>query len=301
MSEKKQLLLVDGMALLFRAFYATAPYGRYMYNDYGVPTNGVYGMLCHLFSAVKHFQPSHLAVCWDMGKETFRNEIYADYKANRMEPPEQLVPQFDLAKKAVQACQIPNIGIVGYEADDCLGTIVKQVKGTAQVTVLTGDRDLLQLLDRSVTVALVKNGFGNYDVYTKERFHEEYGFEPQQWVDIKAFTGDAADNYPGVKGIGPKTAEKLIREFATVENVLASLSELRPNLRQKIEADCDALVLSKELAMINRDVPLQFSLAAAKIDVAALRNSKRWLKANIKGTDRIFQIIEEWIDSSFTS
>lgn len=296
LTKNEQLLLIDGMALLFRAFYATAPYGQYMYNDAGIPTNGVYGMLCHLFSAAKYFQPSHWAVCWDMGKKTFRNEIFKDYKANREDPPEPLIPQFELAKQAVRACSIPNIGVTGYEADDCLGTIAHHVKDEIAVTILTGDRDLLQMLDDQVSVAFLKKGYGNYEVYTKERFRSEYGFEPEQWIDIKAFTGDAADNYPGVKGIGPKTAEKLIREFSTVENVLDSLDQIRPALRKKIETDLEALHLSKQLATIDRGVPLQFSLEDAIIDVASLNNSKQWLDTHIKGTTRIFDILERWIE-----
>jgi 5'-3' exonuclease len=293
-NSEKKLLLVDGMALLFRAFYATSATGQFMYNEEGVPTNGVHGFLKHMFTAVNQFQPTHLAVCWDMGSKTFRNELYVDYKGNRGAPPEELVPQFDLAKEAAKAFSIPNIGVKGYEADDCLGTIAHQSKTEAKVLILTGDHDILQVLDDHVAVALLKKGYGNYDVQTKESFIEERGYHPRQFIDIKGLTGDTSDHYPGVRGIGPKTAEKLIKEFASVDNILQSLHILKPAQRTKIETDRESLILSRTLAEIKLDVPLSFDLNEARISFFEDQLFDELKQLNIKGMTRILSMIKDW-------
>ena len=144
----------------------------------------------------------------------------------------------------------------GFEADDCLGTIAHQVKSDCQVIILTGDQDILQVLDDNIFVALMKKGYGNYQVYSKNSFIEERGYTPRQFIDIKGLTGDPSDHYPGVRGIGPKTAEKLIHEFHSVENILQSLEKLKPAQRKKIESDREELIISKDLAEIKLDVPL---------------------------------------------
>src|SRR4051794_2913510 len=167
-NQKPSLMLVDGMALLFRAFYATAVTGQFMINSKGIPTNGIHGFVKHLFTAVSSFKPSHLAVCWDMGSKTFRTELFSDYKGNRGDAPIELIPQFDLVKEVVASFDIPNIGLAGYEADDCIGTIAKQSKDFADVSILTGDQDMLQLLDDSISVILLKKGYGNYLVHTPD-------------------------------------------------------------------------------------------------------------------------------------
>jgi len=291
---KPKLLLVDGMALLFRAFYATSVTGQFMYNDKGIPTNAVNGLLKHMFTAMNHFQPTHLAVCWDMGSKTFRNELYDEYKGNRSAPPLELIPQFDLAKEAIRALSVPNYGVEGYEADDCLGTIANQVKHQAEVLILTGDRDILQVLDDGIQVALLKKGFGNYEVMTKDLFIEMNGYTPRQFIDIKGLTGDPSDHYPGVKGIGPKTAEKLIKEFGSVENILNSLEQLKPTLRNKIEADMDSLLLSKKLAEIQLDVPIQFHLEESKITLFEENQDEYLSRLEIKGMTQLLRMIENW-------
>lgn len=282
------------MALLFRAFYATAVSGQFMYNDQGIPTNAVNGFLKHMFTALNHFKPSHLAVCWDMGSKTFRNELFEDYKGNRSAAPDEMVPQFDLAKEAAAAFSIPNIGVAGYEADDCLGTIATKLRNDAEVFILTGDQDILQVLDEGISVALMKKGFGNYDVYTKERFIEERGYSPRQFIDVKGLTGDTSDHYPGVKGIGPKTAEKLIREFQSVENLLECLDQVSPSQRKKIEEDKESLLLSKTLAEIKLNVPLEFSLEDSRITLSELDRDERLKLLNIKGMSRLLTMLEDW-------
>ncbi|MGM7635318.1 5'-3' exonuclease [Bacillus sp. Hm123] len=261
MNKQEHILLIDGMALLFRAFYATAVSGQFMYNSKGVPTNGVQGFMKHLLLAVDHTSPTHVAVCWDMGSQTFRNELYSGYKANRSAPPEELIPQFDLAKEVASSFLLPNIGVVGYEADDCIGTIAKQEE--RKVTILSGDKDLLQLLDDQVDVMLLQKGYGNYLTHTVASFSELYGITPQQFIDVKALMGDTSDGYPGVKGIGEKTAFKLVKEFGSVEEIMNNIDKLTPSQRKKMTDDVDMLYLSHKLAQINCDVPLEWNVQEA--------------------------------------
>lgn len=262
-TERPNVLLVDGMALLFRAFYATGMSGQFMFNSKGVPTNGVQGLLKHLLLATEHFNPQYVAVCWDMGSKTFRTEKFPAYKGNRSAPPEELIPQFDLAKEAVAAFDIPNIGVVGYEADDCIGTIVKNMCATHSMNILTGDQDMLQLIDDHISVTLLKKGYGNYEVHNETTFTEWKGIKPQQMVDLKGLMGDTADNYPGVKGIGEKTAIKLLQQHGSIDGILGNLHALTATQRRKIEESLDMLHMSRELAAIHCEVPLQFDIDEA--------------------------------------
>ncbi|MFP4977991.1 5'-3' exonuclease H3TH domain-containing protein [Paenibacillus sp. CN-4] len=261
METKGRVLIVDGMALLFRAFYATS-YGGYIRKTRsGLPTNAVYGFLQYFFDAVSTFEPSHIVCCWDMGKGTFRTEKYDGYKSNRDEPPLEMIPQFDLAKEVVAELGVPNIGLAGYEADDCIGTLASCYGEESEVYILTGDHDMLQLVTDRIKVVIMKKGRGNYKVYDPAALWEEKGLTPAQVVDLKGFMGDTSDNYPGVRGIGEKTALKLLAEYQTVEGVIENLEKLPKGVRAKIEADLDMLHLSRELAEIRRDVPVVCTLA----------------------------------------
>ena len=261
----KRLLLIDGMALLFRSFYATSVYNRFMYTSTGIPTNGVQGFVKHMLTSIETFEPTHVVCCWDMGSKTFRTEMFDDYKANRPAPPEQLIPQFDLVKEVVESFDIPNIGLEGYEADDCIGTIAKMYRDDAEIMILTGDQDILQLLDEKISVALIKNGYGNYEVHSPDSFFEKKGLTPPQLIDLKAIMGDPSDNYPGVKGIGEKTATKLLLEHNTIEGILENLSSLTKAQQKKFEDSLDLLHLSRELAEIKCDVPIACTLDTAEI------------------------------------
>ncbi|WP_010631677.1 5'-3' exonuclease [Sporolactobacillus vineae] len=256
MSDRPKLLLVDGMALLFRAFYATAPTGQFMMNDKGMPTNGVQGFLRHLLLAIQLRKPTHVAVCWDMGKKTFRHRLFEGYKANRAAPPIEMVPQFDLAKKMTSAFAIPNVGLAGFEADDCIGTLAKAAQKNADVSIVTGDRDLLQLLDSHIGVHILQKGFGNYRSYTDRSFAERFGVTPAQFIDVKALMGDASDGYPGVRGIGEKTAFKLIHEFGSMDTLLEHLELLPNGQKKKISTDLEMLRLSRNLAEIRCNAPI---------------------------------------------
>jgi 5'-3' exonuclease len=196
-----------------------------------------------------------------MGKGTFRTEKYDGYKSNRIDAPLELIPQFDLVKEVVAELGVPNIGLVGYEADDCIGTLASCYSGESEVYILTGDHDMLQLVNDSVKVVIMKKGRSNYKVYDPAELLAERGLTPAQVIDLKGFMGDTSDNYPGVKGIGEKTATKLLTEYGTVEGVIENLHLLPKGVRAKIEADLDMLHLSRELAEIRCDVPVVCELA----------------------------------------
>lgn len=264
MQNGNKVLIVDGMAVLFRAFYATSYTGYIRKTEAGLPTNAVYGFIQYLFDAVDTFKPTHVVCCWDMGSKTFRTEQYPEYKGNRGEPPEELIPQFDLVKEVVEEMGIPNIGLVGFEADDCIGTLATQLSKDhpdVEVLILTGDHDMLQLVSETVKVVIMKKGKLNYAVYDLALLLEEKQLTPRQVIDMKGFMGDTSDNYPGVKGIGEKSALKLLLEYETVEGVLDNMDKLPKGIRTKIEANLDMLHLSRDLATIRLDVPVACGLS----------------------------------------
>ncbi|GAA0611477.1 5'-3' exonuclease ExnP [Virgibacillus siamensis] len=256
MTREGNILLVDGMALLFRGFFATAFRGNFMKTSSGVPTNGVYQFLRYFLDAVDTFEPTHVICCWDMGSKTFRTEMFEGYKANRSEPPEELIPQFELVKEVTEAFDMPNVGVENFEADDCIGTLARTFSTDSEVLILTGDQDILQLVDEGISVAIMKKGQGNYDVYEHTNFLEKKGITPKQIIDLKGLMGDTSDNYPGVKGIGEKTAMKLIKEYDSIDNILANMDQLSKGIQTKIKNNLDLLHLSRELAEINCDVPV---------------------------------------------
>ncbi|QJD87570.1 5'-3' exonuclease [Cohnella herbarum] len=255
MAENK-VLLVDGMALLFRGYFANSYGGYIRKTKAGLPTNAVYGFVKYLLDACKTFNPSHVVCCWDMGSKTFRTDKFNDYKGNRPEAPADLIPQFDLVKEVVTGFGIPNIGVVGYEADDCIGTLSKQLSAHMEVFVLTGDHDMLQLVDERVKVVIMKKGPSNYAVYDADKLLEEKQLTAKQFIDLKGLIGDTSDNYPGVKGIGEKTATKLLVEYLSIEGILENLALLPKGVKAKIEAELEMLHLCRELATIHCGAPV---------------------------------------------
>ncbi|MGG1552060.1 MULTISPECIES: 5'-3' exonuclease [Paenibacillus] len=259
-TKSESLLLVDGMALLFRGFYATSSGGYIMRTSAGVPVNGVYGFLRYMLDAIQTFKPTHVACCWDMGSRTFRTEKFESYKANRGPAPEELIPQFDLVKEVTASFNIPNVGVSGYEADDCIGTLATLYSASMKVQILTGDHDMLQLVNENTEVIIMKKGHSNYMVYNLDSLMEEKSLTPPQIIDLKGLTGDTADNYPGVKGIGEKTAVKLLNEYQTIDGILENLAQLPKGVRAKIEAELEMLHLSRDLATIRLDAPIACAL-----------------------------------------
>ncbi|WP_339172910.1 5'-3' exonuclease [Solibacillus sp. FSL R5-0691] len=262
---KPHLLIIDGMALLFRSFFASAAMNQFIRLDDGTPSNGVQGFVRHVLTAQNLMKPTHLAVCWDMGAHTFRNDLYEGYKANRPAPPEEMLPQFDMAKEVSAMIGWQNFGTAGLEADDLIGSMIEKWKDEAQITVISGDKDLLQLLNPSTTMAFTKKGYTEYDMYTEGRFIEEYGIAPKQFAEVKAFMGDASDGYPGVKGIGPKTALQLIQNHGSIDGVLAALPTLKPGQRIKISENEQMLRLSHQLATIDCSASIECDFEALRL------------------------------------
>ncbi|MGG6312473.1 5'-3' exonuclease [Paenibacillus macerans] len=266
-SSKDTILLVDGMALMFRAFYASAATGYIRRTKAGVPTNAVYGFMRYFWDAVQKFGPTHIACCWDLGSKTFRTEQFAEYKGNRSEAPDELIPQFSMIREVMDSLGIPNVSSPGYEADDCIGTLAARFGRDMDVLVLTGDHDMLQLVSDRTSVIIMKKGHGNYMVYTPEALMEEKQLAPGQIVDLKGLMGDTSDNYPGVRGIGEKTALKLVQEYGSVEGILANLGQLSKSVRAKIEADLDMLHHSRQLATIRCDIELECPVDACRFEL----------------------------------
>lgn len=254
--QNNKYLLVDGMAILFRAYFATSFTGKIRRTSAGVPVNAVHGFVRYFLDAINTYNPSHVICCWDMGSKTFRTEQYSEYKGNRPQAPEDLIPQFDLVKEVVSSFDVPNVGIEGYEADDCMGTLAQKLGSTSDVVILTGDHDMLQLVGDRVHVSIMKKGIGNYQLYTLESLLEEKGLTPAQVIDVKGLMGDTADNYPGVKGIGEKTAYKLIQQYGSIDGLLESLDDISPTVRKKIENDLEMMHLSRKLATIHCEAPI---------------------------------------------
>lgn len=285
--ENKQVLLVDGMALLFRGFFATAFRGNFMKTSSGVPTNGIYQFMRYFLDAADTFQPTHIVCCWDMGSKTFRTDLYEGYKQNRSEPPEELVPQFDLIKEVIEAFDIPNIGMDNFEADDCIGTLARNYATEHNVTILTGDLDMLQLVQENVRVAIMRKGQGNYEVFDGANFYEKSNIYPYQVVDVKGLMGDASDNYPGVKGIGEKTALKLIREYETIDGLLENIDDLPKGIRNKINTNMDMLQLSRNLAEIKCDVPISCELNTAVWQYDKTKVEKKFEELEFKNLGKL--------------
>lgn len=246
------MLLVDG-GLLFRAFFALPP----MTDPRGRPVGGVYGFMSMLLRLLAAVRPSHLAVATDVPiAENRRTALYPEYKANRPECPPDLAPQFDLLREVLTALNITVLEAPGYEADDLMGTMARKAEESGmEVTLLTGDRDAFQLLSGRTTVEYVKrlNQTVTYDV---PRFVEEWGILPSQVADLKGLAGDASDNIPGIRGIGPKTAIKLLQQYDTLEAVLAHAHTQCGRLRERLEEGREIALLSKQLATIDRHAPV---------------------------------------------
>ncbi len=259
----KKIILVDGNNLLFRSYYATSYSGVIMRNSKGFPTNGLYGFINMMNKIIEEEKPSYIMVAFDKGK-TFRHEKYDEYKAGRREMPDDLRLQFPKAKEVLDALGIKHFEIDNYEADDIIGTIAKEVDEEDEfiATIISSDKDLLQLISDEVDVKLLKTkGFVRFN---REVFRETYKVEPINMIDLKALMGDMSDHIPGVKGIGEKTAINLLEKYKTLNNLYNHLDELTPKTREKLESDKENAYMSYDLATIYRDVDIPFSLEDCK-------------------------------------
>ena len=225
-----KITIIDGNSLLFRAYFATAyPGVEIMRNQEGIPTNAIFAfsnMINKIISSLK--EDESIMVAFDAGKQTFRKEQLDTYKANRKPTPEDLVVQFPIARDFLKALGIFQFEEEGFEGDDIAGTVAKLAeKEGYQVSIYTSDRDFLQLVDEKTTVHIIRKGLSDVVPMTPELVKETYGFEPLQIIDYKGLRGDSSDNLPGIKGIGEKTAVKLIQEYGSFDNIIAHADDIK--------------------------------------------------------------------------
>ncbi len=286
-----RLVLIDGNSLLHRAYHALP---KTLTSPDGTVTNAVFGFTRMLFKLIKDLEPTHLAVAFDRPEPTFRHEEYTAYKEHRPEVDDELKEQIPLAHEVVRGLGIPVYEVAGYEADDVIGTISANVvaglpageaglvpasaegrpqgsqlhrSNNLEILIVSGDRDLLQLVDGPIKAYMPKRGLSNPIIYNREQVEEKYGFAPEKIVDYKALKGDSSDNIPGVKGIGKKTATALLKEYNSLEDIFENLGEVKKSVAKKLAEEAEQAALSKTLAKIVTDVPMQFDLDDAVFEI----------------------------------
>ena len=260
MSKPKSLYLIDGSSYIFRAYYGIR---QFLSTSKGFPTNALYGFINMLQKVVKDEKPDYLAVTFDSKEKTFRHEMYADYKANREAPPEDLAKQFPYFEPLVQAFNIHSVRVPGYEADDIMGTLAKKgAEEGLQVVIVSGDKDMMQLIGPGIRMLdTMKNKW--FDI---EAVEEKFGVPPDRVIEVMGLMGDSSDHIPGVKGVGPKTAMELICKFGSIEELYERIDEVdKQKLREKLVQDKEMALLSRQLVTINTSMELEFNLEDLKL------------------------------------
>lgn len=258
-----KFLLIDGSSLIHRAFFALPP----LMTKKGVNTGAVYGLSNMLLKLLTDLQPKYVAVAFDKSRKTFRTRKYEAYKAQRKPTPSELSEQFPLAMELLTKMGLTTLEVEDYEADDIIGTLSAAAPKAVEVVIVTGDKDEFQLIDDNVQVYYTKRGISDIQVYDRAEFAKNYeGLQPLQIIDLKGLMGDTSDNIPGVPGVGPKTALKLIVEYQSVENVLANVEKVAgKSLKEKLTNNKEQALLSKDLATICRQAPVATDLAAYEV------------------------------------
>ncbi|MBM7653118.1 DNA polymerase I [Neobacillus cucumis] len=256
--EKKKLVLIDGNSIAYRAFFALP----LLNNDKGIHTNAVYGFTMMLMKILEDEKPTHILVAFDAGKTTFRHKTFVEYKGGRQKTPPELSEQFPFIRDLLDAYGISRYELENYEADDIIGTLsLKAEQDGFEVKVISGDKDLTQLSSPITTVGITRKGITDIEEYTPEHVAEKYGLTPNQIIDMKGLMGDQSDNIPGVPGVGEKTAIKLLKEFTSLENLLKSIDQVSGNkLKEKLAEFKDQAIMSKELATIERQAPVEIDI-----------------------------------------
>ena len=263
-----KLLLIDGNSIINRAFYGIMGSKMLMTED-GTYTNAVYGFLSILFKELDDIKPEYLVVAFDLKAPTHRHKMYDKYKANRHGMPEELAMQMPILKETLKAMNVCIIEKEGYEADDILGTLAKWgQKEELEVTVLTGDRDSFQLIDKNIKVRIPRTKMGKTETedYTVEKIEEEYGLEPLDLIEVKGLMGDTSDNIPGVPGVGEKTALNLIKQYKSIDEVYNHIDEQKGKLKEKLSENKDLAYLSRTLGTIDINAPIEKDLGAFQVE-----------------------------------
>lgn len=265
-----KLVIIDGNAILHRAFHALPP----MTGRDGQPTHAIYGFIGMLLRIVQDLNPTHLAVCFDRPEPTFRKTMYVGYQANRPQMDDTLSSQIESLKSLITAMNVPIYELAGFEADDLIGTLAKQAyqNDFEEIVIITGDRDILQLVNDRVHVYMSIQGLTNAKMYHPKDVEEKFGVHPIQIIDYKALAGDASDNYPGVRGIGPKTASELIQRYGTIEGIYESIKSkdsrsqgLKENTIKALAECAEDCVMAKKLATIVTDAPINFDIEKTEL------------------------------------
>lgn len=255
---KQKIVLIDGNSIAYRAFFALP----LLNNDKGIFTNAVYGFTMILMKVLEDENPSHILVAFDAGKTTFRHQTFSEYKGGREKTPHELSEQFPFIREVLDAFNIPRYELELFEADDIIGTLAKKAeKEQIEVKVISGDKDLLQLVSDYVTVLHTKKGITDVDTYDVNQIKERYTLTPEQIIDMKGLMGDSSDNIPGVPGVGEKTAIKLLTQFGTLEKTLESIEEVSgKKLQEKLAENKEQAIMSKKLATINTEAPVDITI-----------------------------------------
>lgn len=259
-----KLVLIDAMAILHRAFHALPPF---MSTKSGEPINAVYGFVSMLLRVIQDLKPTHIAICFDRKEPTFRKKMYEDYQAQRPPTDKALEPQFEKAKDVAKAFGIPIYEKAGFEADDLIGTITKLAEKknlVDKVVVVTGDKDQFQLVTEKIKLYVPIRGLSDAKLFGPDEVEEKMGVKPKQIADYKALVGDPSDNYFGVFGVGPKTAENLLKKYNTFEGIYKNLNNIKDSLREKLEAEKKSAEMSYYLAQIITNVDINFNIDEAK-------------------------------------
>lgn len=252
------LVIVDGNSLIYRAYYAIPM----LTTSRGLITNAAYGFTNMLLKILEEEQPGLVAVVFDKGRVTFRTKQYSEYKANRAAMPDELRPQLPIVKDILKAMRIKTYELEGYEGDDLIGTIVAKAEQTGLSTlIVTGDRDVLQLVSPRTKVLFTRKGISELEIFDEGKVYERFGVHPNQFTDFRGLTGDSSDNIPGVPGIGEKTAAKLLQQYATMEEILAHTADLPKRQRENLEKYREQALLSKKLVTIEQNVPIDIDLS----------------------------------------
>lgn len=255
----KKIAIIDGNSLINRAYYAMR---NPMITKDGIFTHGIFGFINMLEKIRRDYEPEYMAVAYDLKAPTFRHKEYQDYKAGRKKMPPELAMQIPLLKDVINAMNITQLEIEGFEADDIIGTVAREAEEAGlQPYIITGDRDELQLATDITNVIITKKGVSEFEIFDKDAMVEKYGFTPQQFIDFKGLMGDKSDNIPGIPGVGEKTATKLILDYGSIENIIANVENITPGgLKKKVEDNAQLAVMSKRLATINTHVPVEFNI-----------------------------------------
>ncbi len=261
----KKIVLIDGNSLMFRSYYATAYTGNLMQNKSGLYTNAIYGF-CNMLTKLLDKDVDSVFVAFDAGKQTFRHKEYNEYKGGRKPTPEEFKVQIPYIKKYLQILNIKQAEMLDYEADDLIASVARFASYDPQndIQIITGDKDLLQMVDKNIRVFLTKKGITELEEYNEENFYEKVGFSPKQVADYKGLVGDSSDNLPGIKGVGEKTALKLLEQYHTLENIVESVDDIKGKLHDAITENKEIGLKCKRLAILKQDLDLDFTLKDLK-------------------------------------